>query len=177
MPESPLNLRIHVDAENAIRYLGEMKDRSEDFTAPLKWAKREMGLMNGKNFAKNGLPSGQRWAPLDREYAAWKLEGGRVGVSGRGVRGTAGAGAMLVLSKKLFNSLRNLNGPANIIRNTHAEFGTHIEYAKFHQYGTSKMPKRQIVYEPKGFAKMLAKVCATHIVEGRLGVTTGALFS
>lgn len=170
----PVQMRIRVDDDDAQRLLEGMSDRMRNFKPVFKWAKRELGLMNGNNFATNGLPVGG-WAPLNSRYAAWKAEGGGVGVSGRGARGTAGAGAMLVLTKRLFNSLRNLDGPANKINDMSAEFGTHIEYAKFHQYGTSKMPKRQIVYEPAGFSAMLAVLCARHVVEGRIGVAAGQL--
>lgn len=81
----------------------------------------------------------------------------------------------MVISRKLFNSLRNLNGPANSIRLKQATFGTDVEYAKFHQYGTSKMPKRQLVYEPRGFASRIALLSARHVVDGRLGAVVGDL--
>lgn len=81
----------------------------------------------------------------------------------------------MVISKKLFNSLRNLNGPANRINDTTAEFGTDVEYAKFHQYGTNKMPKRQLVYEPAGFASQLALITGKYVVDGTIGVANGQL--
>ena len=71
--------------------------------------------------------------------------------------------------------MRNLNGPANSIRLMKATFGTDVEYAKFHQYGTSKMPKRQLVYEPKGFASRVALLSARHVVDGKLGAVAGDL--
>jgi phage gpG-like protein len=70
-------------------------------------------------------------------------------------------------SGRLKDSLVRLDGPANKIRLMSAEFGTDVEYAKFHQYGTTRMAKRQIVYEPKGFARTLAEHTGEHVVYGR----------
>lgn len=158
---SNLNLQIHVNASRAIIKLEQMAERAKDFRPVFRWAKRELGLMNGANFAQGGLPVGG-WSPLNPQYAEWKS------------RNYPGRPDMVV-SKKLFNSLRNLNGPANRIGLTTAEFGTDVEYAKFHQYGTNKMPKRQIVYEPAGFANMLAMLSARYVVEGTVGVGNGQL--
>jgi len=37
-----------------------------------------------------------------------------------------------------------------------------------HQYGTSKMPKRQIIYEPNQFAERLAILAADYVSDGRV---------
>lgn len=159
---SNLRIQIRIDAEAAIQRMKDMAERSKNFKVVFRWAKRELGLMNGQNFAQGGLPSGTPWSPLDPQYASWKA----INFPGR---------PDMVASKKLFNSLRNLNGPANSIRLTRATFGTDVEYAKFHQYGTSRMPKRQIVYEPAGFAERLALLTGRYIVSGGIGVATGDL--
>jgi phage gpG-like protein len=70
-------------------------------------------------------------------------------------------------TEKLFRDLTSLNGSPNEINATSATFGTRIEYAKFHQYGTTRMPKRQIVFEPPMFAKELADEAAKHVVGAR----------
>lgn len=157
----PLDIRISVDDRDAQLLLENMSDRMKDFKPVFKWAKRELGLMNGNNFATNGLPVGG-WEPLSPKYSQWKAEN----YPGR---------PLMVASRRLFNSLRNLNGPENKINDTTAEFGTSVEYAKFHQYGTTRMPKRKLVYEPAGFSQMLAVLCARHVVEGRIGVAAGQL--
>lgn len=63
-------------------------------------------------------------------------------------------------------SLTNLFGPPNDIDATSATFGTRVEYAKFHQYGTKYMPARKIVFEPRGFANDLASKAATYVANG-----------
>jgi len=46
--------------------------------------------------------------------------------------------------------------------------GTKVEYAKFHQYGTTKMPKRKIIFEPAGFAEKYANDAADWVVDGQV---------
>ena len=67
----------------------------------------------------------------------------------------------------LFNSLARLRGSPNDIGLREATFGTNIEYAKYHQNGTWKMPKRLIVFEPVGFKRELGDRGAAHIIGRR----------
>lgn len=150
-----LRVQIKVDAREAIARMKAMARRSKDFRSVFRWAKRELERANANNFAQNGLPTGRPWSPLDPQYASWKA--------------TKFPGKpTMIASGKLFQELRSLNGPANSIRLKAATFGTDVEYAKFHQYGTSKMRKRQIVFEPRGFSGRLAIVAADYVVDGRV---------
>ena len=153
---SDLKIKIKIDARAAIKRMKDMEKRSMDFKPVFRWAKRELGLMNAQNFTQNGLPAGG-WSPLDPKYAAWKA----VNFPGT---------PTMVRSGKLFNSLRSLNGGVNSIGLKKATFGTDVEYAKFHQYGTTKMPKRKLVFEPAGFAERLALLAAKHVADGELRV-------
>jgi phage gpG-like protein len=148
-----VSIRVTVEASRAIRYLRDMESRAKDFKPVFRWAKRELQKANRDNFAKSGLPVGG-WSPLDGNYGAWKS----TNFPGRPIMQATG---------RLRDSLTRLDGPANRIGLTDAEFGTDVEYAQFHQYGTTRMPKRQIVFEPKGFARTLAEHTGEHIVYGR----------
>ncbi len=148
-----VNVRVRVFAESAIKRMREMERRSKDFRPIFRWAKRELEKANAQNFAANGLPAGG-WAPLDARYASWKS----TNFPGRPIMEASG---------KLKDSLVRLDGPTNKIRLMSAEFGTDVEYAKFHQYGTTRMAKRKIVYEPKGFARTLAEHTGEYVVYGR----------
>lgn len=148
----PVNVRIRVDAKRAIKQMREMERRSKDFRPVFRWAKKELEKANKANFTANGLPVGG-WSPLDARYGAWKARE----FPGQPIMQATG---------RLFRSLASLDGSPNRIGRTSAEFGTEIEYAKFHQYGTSKMAKRQIVYEPRGFARTLGRIVGQHIVDG-----------
>jgi phage gpG-like protein len=94
------------------------------------------------------------WAPLDRGYAAWKIAN------------FPGAKKMNI-DGKLFRSISNLEESAvNKIEKTSATFGTEVKYAKFHQYGTSKMPARKIVFEPAGFSRDISDKMENFVVHG-----------
>lgn len=147
-----MRIKVTVDADRAILKMLQMERRMKDFRPVLRWAKRELAKANAQNFTSNGLPVGG-WSPLDAEYSAWKASR----FPGMPIMQQTG---------KLFRDLSTLNGAANKIGMTTATFGTTIEYAKFHQYGTTKMAKRQIVFEPPLFARNLAEKAAKYVVDG-----------
>lgn len=147
-----ISIRITVDARRAIKRMKDMAKRAENFKPVFRWAKKELELANAANFTSQGLPVGG-WSPLKPQYAAWKA----VHFPGA---------PMLIQDGKLFRSLTQMNGPASSIGRKEATFGTSVEYAKFHQYGTTKMAKRKIVYEPAGFASQLALLAAKHVADG-----------
>lgn len=148
-----VDVDIHVDADEALERLEDMREQLEDLRPVFRWAKRELEKSYAANFASNGMLVGG-WSPLDATYASWKMSR------------FPGAPPM-IRSGRLFRSLTEMtDSRVNIIEKTQASFGTTVEYAKFHQYGTTKMPKRKIVFEPRGFASDLGKKIATYVVEG-----------
>lgn len=153
-----IRIKIDCDADDAIEYLDGMIERSRDFTIVFQWAKRYIARANAENFTSAGLPVGG-WSPLSPRYSAWKA----VRFPGMPIMQQTG---------KLFRDLSSLNGAPNDIRPMSATFGTQIEYAKFHQYGTTRMPKRQIVFVPPLFAREFADKAAKHVVGsgGRRGI-------
>ena len=93
---------------------------------------------------------------MSPQYASWKAAN------------VPGAPPM-VRTGKLFRSVTELeNSRVNVVADTRAEFGTDVEYAKFHQYGTTKMAKRKVVYEPMGFAKKTGEVAAVYVCHGNI---------
>lgn len=148
-----LKLTVDVDAEEALKHLGEMAFRARHFEPVFLRAKRTLERANAENFALGGLPVGG-WEARKRDYA-WPI---------------------LRRTGKLADSLGRLSGPPNVITDEYAEFGTSVEYAQFHQNGIRTgfdrdgnrkgMPSRQIVFEPRGFSKDLADEAASYIVRG-----------
>lgn len=141
-----IRVDIECDADDAIAGLSAMKARAEALQPVFEYARAQLMKANAENFALGGLPSGSKWKPRSQEYP-WPL---------------------MVRTGKLLASLSSLFGEPNQVDATEAVFGTKVEYAKFHQYGTTKMPKRQIVFEPRGFASDLAEKAARYVAEGRL---------
>lgn len=155
------SIRITVDAKKAIARMVVMKKRANDMRPVLWRAKQWLRFANEENFRQAGLPSGG-WSPLDPEYSAWK-----------NLR-EPGAGTM-IRTGRLFRSLTSLDAPPNKIDIMEATFGTKVEYAKFHQYGTTKMPKRKVVYEPMGFASRFGEVAATYVCHGNTAAVRQSL--
>jgi phage gpG-like protein len=59
----------------------------------------------------------------------------------------------------------------NVISKDTATFGTNVEYAKFHQYGTTKMPARKIVFTPREFPRELGINMVKYITMGEDGIS------
>ena len=103
-----------------------------------------------ENFTAQGLPSGG-WKPLEAEYGSWK--------SAR----FPGA-PLLVQSGALFAKV--VKGPDLDGGKRGATFSFGGEIAKFHQYGTTKMAKREIIFSPELWEKDVAKMVEDYIIDG-----------
>lgn len=137
-------VEIDVDLGDVMEELAAMKARSSEFFPVFEKARLRLIEANAENFTSSGLPVGG-WAPRTREYA-WPI---------------------LRRTNDLMGSLTTLRGAPNEIRATSAQFGTNVKYAKFHQSGTRRMAKRQIVYEPVGFARAVGTDAVNHIMGHR----------
>jgi len=150
--------KIHIDLDwdptDMRDQVTDMDDRSDEFKPIFRKMQRYFENEWSENIMANGLKVGG-WKPLDAEYAAWKS------------KHVPGAPPM-IRSGSLFSSLRDLRGAPNEINKTSATFGTNIKYAKFHQYGTTKMSKREIVYEPVEFRRDWGDKIARYIADGQV---------
>jgi phage gpG-like protein len=149
-----VNVSIEVDIGDLDKKLYAMAKRSLTMLPLFPEAQAKLQMANAANFASNGLLTGG-WAPLDAKYGAWKAAR------------FPGAPPM-VRTGKLFSSLVNLTNTATRATNTEFQFGTTVSYAKFHQMGTEKMPKRQIVFVPRKYAEWLGSSYASWVVEGKV---------
>jgi phage gpG-like protein len=140
------SIDIDVDDDAAQAALAGMSFRSKDMTPVFIEARAELSKANAENFTTGGLPSGG-WSPRKDLYA-WPI---------------------MRKTNELFGSLVSLTGPGNTIAPMTASFGTAVEYAKFHQSGTTKMAQRKVVFEPRGFSREVASDAAEHITDGGIG--------
>lgn len=147
-----MQVDYEIDIGNLDRQLEKMAIRAGTMLPLAPAAQEKIRLANIENFTSNGLPTGG-WAPLDAQYGAWKA------IRFPGV-------PPMVRSGKLFSSLASLNNSALRVTNQSFEFGTRVSYAKFHQMGTTKMPKRQIVFVPRRFAEWLGSSYAKWVIDG-----------
>lgn len=82
-------------------------------------------------FAREGKHEGlSQWAPLSEQYARWK----QLRFPGQPI---------LTLTGRLRRSLASQTDDSVVeITDQRLRYGTAVEYAIYHQYGTRKMPKR-----------------------------------
>lgn len=154
---------VSVDTSEVKALFAEINARTTTYQSVWAQAKQYLRAAHAANFSSNGLPVGG-WAPLQPETAAWKAAEGYPPVP-------------LFRSGELFRSIAMASGPPNEMRPKSMQFGTNVDYAKFHQYGAPRanLPKRQIVFEPPGFAQMLAESVADHLKPSRGVAATSAL--
>jgi phage gpG-like protein len=129
--------------------IDDMQRRMKSFRPIFNDIRSDLEKEWSNNFKTEGGNYGG-WKPLSPKYAAWR----------------GSAGPILIRSGQLFNSVRSLHGAPNDIKDDEAYFGTNVEYAKFHQYGTTKMPKRPIIFEPSNVANKWGKWAVKYIADG-----------
>lgn len=141
-----LTIDSNIDVAKALQRLESMNLRAKNFKPVYSDAKDYLEKANAANFAAGGLPSGG-WKPRKDAYA-WPI---------------------MKKTGRLFNSLTNMSGPPNTVTPTGAHiFGTDVEYAKFHQYGSfdRSLPKRQIIFNPTGFSELMGRKAASWVARG-----------
>lgn len=114
------------------RKLREMKARSENlmpaWNAVLDWWTRG----NQQHFGTQGKRWRTPWRELNPDYLAWK-------------RSEGWQGDTLVMTSNLRRSLTDRPLPIEHITPHELVAGTNVSYAHFHQDGTKKMPRRQLI--------------------------------
>ena len=134
---------------------GEMKkwgERPFDGNAALRIRKNWMTRI-GQAFESKGQSIGTKWKPLKPAYAAWK---GRH-FPGRPLLVLRGPMKKSLTDESSRNAIYNRKGGRQLI------LGTRIKYAKFHQYGTDKMPARKFFKVDQGLVNDWAKEMAKDV--------------
>ena len=150
---SKVIITIAIDEKDAEKMLKKIVKRSSDMRPVWRYAGRKLESSFSQNFLSGGALVPGKWAPLDASYAAWKA----MNFPGQ---------KKMFLSGKLFRSVSELSDKSvNKVNRLSAEFGTNVEYAKFHQYGTTKMPARKIIFEPRGFTRDIAEKVKEHVLK------------
>lgn len=139
-------IKVDVDSTRLIQKLDGLSLGLKDLT-PV-WDKiHEMFIAFIKRvFESEGGYIGEAWAPLSPAYAHWKA------------RHTANKG-ILQLRGRLYGSLTEPRHSDHIFRSgpSFMEAGTRVPYAKFHQTGTRRMPRRPPV---KPFSRVEGEAAA-----------------
>jgi phage gpG-like protein len=144
-----------VDASEAIALVDEIKTAMKSYVGPLTEAGEFLEAEFAVNFASDGSQVGG-WAPLSPYTTNWRVKHGY------------GPAPTLVNDGDLAAAVFSLK---HRVGNKGASFAVDNEVAGFHQFGTRHMPARRIVFEPPGFAELMARRVAGHIVPN--GATNG----
>lgn len=151
---------IKVDTKNLVKRFTAMSRRAEDFKPVFRWSMLHLAAEHAKLFAANGaLPGSSAWEALEESTVAWKLANGY------------GAAGILVRNGTLKDSLTNLNSARGAVRDIDrktASFGTSLDYAGYHFYGTRNMDARKPLFVPEHFSWRTANAVANHIVHGKI---------
>lgn len=117
-------------------------------------ARLQVERVNRRQFREQGSAETGKWAPLSQAYEARK----------RILRPGA---KILHFDGDLEDSLTNV--PSGVFEITDRGFtvGTQIDYAKYHQAGTPRMPARKLIGPPRrGDVRDFAKILQRFIIEG-----------
>jgi|TARA_Y100000310_G_scaffold80565_1_gene77215 hypothetical protein len=145
-----IDIDVHYDDDEAQDRLDDIQRRGKNFKPPLEEIRDELQKAWTGNFMSNGLAVGG-WKPLDAEYASWKAAH------------YPGA-PPLIQTGELFKAISTLRGVEVDIDRHKAEFSLkNIRVAKFHQYGTEHMAKREIIFEPAGADKRWGRMMREYL--------------
>lgn len=145
-------ISIDVNADDTRDYLEDVRRRMKDLS-PV-WPKLQLQLKNYmiSNFTSQGLPVGG-WKPLDAEYASLKMQ-------------KYPGAPTLVRRGGLFSQI--LKGPALESGPSDARFLFDGKVAAFHQYGTTKMAARPILFAPEEFIEDAGEMVIDYILTGNV---------
>jgi phage gpG-like protein len=144
---------IDVMARQLARYI----DRVDDLRPALHRIARNLAAHNAENFDTEGVTGVYgRWAPLSPKYRAWKEKH----YPGKPILVRTGA-----LRRELTGSPLGIED----VTTRSIRMGTNVPYARYHQTGTHRMPRRQPVslneQMRRDMVKTLQRFCQTGSVD------------
>lgn len=159
MSVSSASMTFTFDTSEAEEYFTKMALRMVAYEPVFEKLKVLVRAGNATNFmSQGGLYGG--WAPLAPYTLVNREEHGFP------------PAPMMYRTGTLIDSLVSLDGPPNVIGPESATFGTDVSYAEFHQYGTHKMPARQLMPDLMELGPFAARLVRNHIVPDGNGSST-----
>lgn len=143
-------------AEKAENSLKDVKDRTKNIRPVLRWAKRKLERDFSANFNSFGSLSakamlGGAWPPLDLSYGAWKATR------------YPGAPMMVQTGETLFK----VTHPDVDVDDMKITISVPGKIPKFHQFGTTNMPARPLLFVPRDFDREFGKKIVEYVVKGK----------
>lgn len=136
------------------RTLEGFTDRIDDASEAFDAMGDRLAAAEEQQFASEGGYGSGGWAPLSPEYASWKA---------RRFPGKP----ILERTGDLREDLTSRPFSIDVVETNMAVFGSAVEYARYHQNGTSKMPQRRPLELPDSERRAWVKVMQRWIVSGK----------
>lgn len=157
---SEVKIQIHVDVDSSA--ISSMRDNMTSYREPLREGIAFLRTTFGTNFDSSGSMVGG-WDPLRPATSKWRAEHGLPPVA-----------PILVNNGSLRAAVLGAQGD---VGSHSAELTIRHELVRFHQYGTRHMTSRKIVFEPAGFAHLMARRIRAHIMPNAFTSDLRALFT
>lgn len=146
------------------RELLKYQDRADDMTPALQFLADDFYEMEQRQFASQGGFASAGWAPLSPTYAAQKA----AAFPGKGILEATGD-LLESLTRPGVRAIRDIS-PDEL------HVATRVPYARFHQTGTRKMPRRRVVEFRAQDRVRWVKVLQSYLETGHPGTNlTGVL--
>jgi phage gpG-like protein len=143
---------IHGD-EQLKRSLSRFGEHAKDLSEPFREIVKDFHKIERRQFETEGSYGSGGWQPLSPRYAEWKAKK----YPGRPI---------MVLSGLLKESLLGDNPySVELVTPKSMEVGTVINYAIYHQKGTSKMPARPLIQLTEDDKKRWIKFIQAYLVK------------
>ena len=151
--------KITVDTRELQKLIGQVNIRKRNFRPVWASAMKDLEQAHQRLFQTAGAPVGG-WQPLEANSFYSKRSRG---YGNEGILIRTGTLEDSLSSARHSEGVRDM-GPTSM------EFGTKVEYAKFHQTGTRYMHEREVVYVPRTFASDTGNKAASWLIAGRAGI-------
>lgn len=155
-------VRISVDVSVDTSEIAAMRRNMSSYREPLREGLSFLRTTFGTNFDSSGSMVGG-WDPLRPATSTWRAE-----------NGIPPFAPILVNNGSLRAAVLGAQGD---VGSHSAELTIKHELVRFHQYGTRNMPARKIVFEPAGFAQLMARRIRAHIMPNTFTSDLRALFT
>lgn len=150
-----VTLRLEaVGTQALVRTLKRYQDAVLDLREPFEQVADRFAQMELAQFTSQGAASGDPWAPLSPGYAAWKERR----YPGRPI---------LVRTGQLRRDLTRRPFGVEAITSDEMRLGTSLRYARYHQTGTPRMPRRRPIDLTELQKRELVKIVQRWIVESK----------
>jgi phage gpG-like protein len=149
------DLGIFMEGSKEVRAkLGVVIRDSDNLLPAFNQIARVFREAESEQFDSLGARGGTEWPPLSTRYRKWKEKR----YPGRPI---------LVLSGRTRESLTRRTGDSYFTADSHRmTIGTKVPYARFHQSGTRRMPKRPIIALTKDDVREFGRQIQLHVMKG-----------